>query len=162
MCVLYRSRTAPCPPDPSSNPTSMDRSPKCNMTVLTQTPATSYTHIHTHTHTRIPAQTQWTLFYPKSSSHANRVGRQDPHSAYLSREGGLRRDRQRGPPLLFWLGLRDGGAGMDLGVGWEWETPTMPQSPPLLFLLMSMTRSDRAGTDLEWRGMDWRHNITKI
>lgn len=49
---------------------------------------------------------------------------------------------------MFWLGLRDGGgAGMELGIGWELETPTMPQSPPLLFLLMSMTCSDRPGTD---------------
>lgn len=116
-------------------------SPKCNMTVLTQTPATSYTHIHTN-----PVDS----FLSKSPSHANRVGRQDPLSAYLSRRVGgvLRRDRQRGPPLLFWLGLRDEGeVGMELGIGWELETPTMPQGPPLLFLLMSMTCSDRPGTD---------------
>lgn len=36
-----------------------------------------------------------------------------------------------------------GGAGMGPGIGWELETPTIPQSPPLLFLLMSMTCSDK-------------------
>lgn len=36
---------------------------------------------------------------------------------------------------------------MELGIGWELETPTIPQSPPLLFLLMSMTCSDRPETD---------------
>lgn len=32
---------------------------------------------------------------------------------------------------------------MEPGIGWELETPTMPQSPPLIFLRMSMTCSDR-------------------
>lgn len=32
---------------------------------------------------------------------------------------------------------------MGPGIGWELETPTMPQKPPLLFLLMRMTCSDK-------------------
>ena len=61
----------------------MDWSAKCNLTVLTQTPATSYTHTQTHTYTD-PVDS----FLSRGPSHANRVGRQDPLSAYLSVGGG--------------------------------------------------------------------------
>lgn len=120
--------------------------PQCDMTVLTQTPAISFTHTHTS-----PVDS----FQSKRASHANKVGRQDPRSAYLSEGGGGGGtgvgDRQRRPHLLFWWGLRvggvwglgGGGAEMDPWIGWESETLTIPPSPPTAMLHVSLSRSDR-------------------
>lgn len=74
------------------------------MTELTQTPATSYTHIHTD-----PVDS----FLSKSPSHANRVGRQDPLSAYLLRRGGVEKGQTARTPSIVLVEFKGWGGGRD-------------------------------------------------
>lgn len=87
-------------PEPA---TSMNWSPKCDMTVLTQTPAISFTHTS-------PVDS----FQSKRASHANKVGRQDPRSAYLS-EGGWGGGQTAETLSIVLVGFKSRGV-----QGWTW------------------------------------------
>ncbi len=60
----------------------------------------TYTYTNTHTHTD-PVDS----FLSKSPSHANRVGRQDPLSAYLS-EGGFEKGQTAWTPSIVLVGFK--------------------------------------------------------
>ena len=77
VCTKLGLRTSISPPDPSSNPPSLGRSPNVTWQYWPK-------HLLLHTHTDINRDPVGSLL-TKSPSQANRVSRLDPLSAFLSR-----------------------------------------------------------------------------